>query len=100
MPAFHAQVPHALGQVEATSRLKTLVESVQRRYADQISATDGGWVNNILTFSMSTNGLTITGTLTVEHDSARVEGQLPLLAAPFKGMIERSIAGEIAQKLA
>ena len=54
----------------------------------------------MLNFSLSTNGITIKGALTVEEDKARVEGQLPLLATPFKGMIEKSIAGELSQALA
>ena len=97
MPAFRAEVPHALGQPEATHRLKGFIESVQQRFADQISAVDRRWTENVLSFSMSTNGITIKGTLTVEETAARVEGQLPLLATPFKGIIERSIAGELSQ---
>lgn len=100
MPAFRAEVPHALGQPEATTRLKDFIESVQDRFADQITAADGAWNGNVLDFSMSTNGITIKGTLTIEHSTARVEGHLPLLATPFKGIIERSIAGELAQALA
>ena len=99
MPAFRAEVPHSLGQPEATNRLKGLIESVQQRFADQISAADGAWTENVLSFSMSTNGITIKGTLTVEGSAARVEGHLPMLATPFKGMIERSIAGELLQAL-
>jgi hypothetical protein len=100
MPAFRAEVPHSLGQPEATSRLKDFIESVQQRFADQISAVDGAWNENVLNFAMSTNGITIKGTLTVEHGTARVEGHLPMLATPFRGMIERSIAGELSQALA
>lgn len=99
MPAFRAEVTHRLGQPEATNRLRGFIDSVQQRFADQISAADGDWNDNILTFSISTNGITVKGTLTVESDSARVEGNLPLLATPFKGVIERSIAGELSQAL-
>ena len=100
MPAFRAEVPHSLGQPEATNRLRDFIESVQKRFADQISSVDGAWNDNVLDFSLSTNGITIKGTLTVEESKARVDGQLPLLATPFKGMIERSIAGELSQALA
>lgn len=100
MPAFRAEVPHSLGQEEATKRLKDFVDQVQKRFEDQISAVDGAWTDHVLNFSLSTNGITIKGALSVEADKARVEGQLPLLATPFKGMIEKSIAGELAQALA
>ena len=100
MPAFRAEVPHGLGQEEATKRLKGFMEQVTKRFEDQISAVDGAWADHVLNFSLSTNGITIKGALTVEEDKARVEGHLPLLATPFKGMIERSIAGELSQALA
>ena len=100
MPAFRAEVPHSLGQEEATKRLKGFIDQVQQQFEDQISAVDGVWTDHVLNFSLSTNGITIKGALSVEADKARVEGQLPLLATPFKGMIERSIAGELSQALA
>lgn len=100
MPAFRAEVPHGLGQEEATNRLRGFVDQVQKRFADQISAVDGAWNDNVLDFSLSTNGITIKGALTVDEAVARVEGHLPLLATPFKGMIEKSIAGELSQALA
>jgi len=100
MPAFRAEVPHGLGQEEATKRLKGFMDQVTKRFEDDISAVDGVWTDHVLSFSLSTNGLTIKGALTVEEDKARVEGNLPLLASPFKGMIEKSIAGELSQALA
>jgi hypothetical protein len=100
MPAFRAEVPHGLGQEEATQRLKGFMEQVTKRFEEQITAVDGAWTDHVLNFSLSTNGITIKGALTVEEDKARVEGQLPLLASPFKGMIEKSIAGELSQALA
>jgi len=76
------------------------MDQVTKRFEDDISAVDGVWTDHVLSFSLSTNGLTIKGALTVEEDKARVEGNLPLLASPFKGMIEKSIAGELSQALA
>ena len=76
------------------------MDQVQKRFEDQISAVDGAWNDHVLDFSLTTSGITIKGALTVEEDKARVEGQLPLLASPFKGMIEKSIAGELSQALA
>ena len=100
MPAFRAEVPHSLGREEATIRLKGFVDHVQKQYEDEISAVDGAWTDHVLIFSLTTNGITIKGALAVEADKARVEGQLPLLAMPFKGMIEKSIAGELGRALA
>jgi hypothetical protein len=100
MPAFNAEVAHSLGQVEATNRLKDFVEQTMQRYQDQLSAADGTWNGNVLGFSLSTSGVTVKGTLTVEEDKVRVDGHLPLLALPFRGTIQKSITAELTQALA
>ncbi len=99
MPAFKAEVAHSLGQAEAIARLKDFLDRISQRYKDQVSHLEGQWDDNILTFSLTTYGFTLTGTLTVEEESARVEGQLPFAAVAFRGKIEKSIAEEIEQEL-
>ena len=99
MPAFKTEVPHALGKEEATQRLKDFLDRIAEHYKDQISHLEGEWDDNVLTFSLTTYGFTITGKLTVEEDGARVEGQLPLAAVAFRGRIEQSIADELRQEL-
>jgi hypothetical protein len=99
MPAFSTEVPHALGQTEATSRLKGFVEQVRDRYGDQVGQMSGSWTGNVLDFSLTTFGMTITGKLIVEEAAARVAGQLPLAAAFIRGQIEQRIASELQQAL-
>ena len=99
MPGFSTEVPHDLGQAEATSRLKLLVERAGKRIGNQVSAMDGSWNDSVLSFSLTALGMKIKGTLTVDDSSARVSGQLPLAAMPFRGKIEKSIAAEIKQEL-
>lgn len=60
---------------------------------------DGSWTDSVLSFSLTVMGMTIKGTLAVDDSSARVNGQLPLMAMPFRGKIENSIAAEIKQEL-
>ena len=48
---------------------------------------------------MTTYGFTISGKLTVDDSSARIEGQLPFAALAFKGKIEKSIAEEMQKQL-
>ena len=100
MPAFNVTVPHNLGKENAVERLKTFVQKITERYKDQVSKTEGNWVDNVLTFAMTTYGFTISGKLTVEDSEARLEGQLPFAALAFRGKIEQSIAGEISKALA
>ena len=99
MPAFSTEVPHSLGKEEATERLKGFVAKVQQRYADQVSNMEGEWQGSVLTFSLTTYNFTISGTLTVEDDVVRLQGNLPFAALAFRGKIESSIATEIERAL-
>jgi hypothetical protein len=99
MPGFQVNVPHGLGKEQATERLKVFLQKVAERYKDQVSRMEGNWVENVLTFAMTTYGFTISGKLTVEDSSARIEGQLPFAALAFKGKIEKSISDELQKQL-
>jgi hypothetical protein len=99
MPAFQVNVPHGLGQQQALERLKAFLQKVAERYKDQVSKMEGNWVDNVLTFAMTTYGFTISGKLTVNDSTAELEGQLPIAALAFRGKIERSIADEITKAL-
>jgi hypothetical protein len=99
MPSFGTVVSHALGQSQALDRLKSFVQEVRDQYGDQVSEAKGDWQDNVLDFSLTTLGLTIKGTLTVEEAAARVAGHLPLAAAFFRGQIERQIADELQRAL-
>jgi len=99
MPGFSTEVSHALGKAEAATRLRSFVEDVQERFKDQVSQVDGAWNDNVLDFSLTTFGMTVTGSLTVDESVVRVSGQLPMAAMPFRGTIEQSIADELNQAL-
>lgn len=99
MPGFQVNVPHGLGKEQATERLKVFLQKVAERYKDQVSKMEGNWVDNVLNFAMTTYGFTISGKLTVEDSSARIEGQLPFAALAFKGKIEKSISEELQKQL-
>ena len=99
MPAFSTQVAHELGQHQATEKLKTFLDGVAEKYKDQVSKLEGNWEENVLNFSLTTYGFNITGTLTVEEEVARLDGQLPFAAVAFKGKIQQGIAGELERAL-
>ena len=99
MPAFQVNVPHGLGQQQAVERLKVFLQKIAERYKDQVSRMEGNWVENVLTFAMTTYGFTISGQLTVDESSAKLAGQLPFAAMVFKGKIEKSIADELIREL-
>ncbi len=99
MPKFSTEVTHQLGTQAATDRLKSFLEQVSERYQDQVSSLSGDWNDNVLTFSLTTYGFKIDGTLTVEEQLARLSGNLPMAAAFFRGKIEESISGELQRAL-
>jgi hypothetical protein len=100
MATFQTDVPHRLGRAEAIARLSRLVESALEQYEAHVTDVQGDWQENQLLFSLSASGLSIAGTVTVLETEVRVAGELPLLALPFRGMIEQSISSELARALA
>jgi hypothetical protein len=99
MPEFKTEVAHGLGQEQAVVRLKQFVEEVRDRFEDQVDDASGAWAGNVLDFSLVASGISISGQLTVEDTRARVAGNLPLIAIPFRGMIEQRIAQQLQTAL-
>lgn len=100
MPGFQVEVPHALGKQQAIDRLQPFVSQLVEKFKEQVSKSEGSWLDNVLTFALTTYGFTITGELKVEDDAVQLQGQLPFAALPFKGKIEQSIARELQKELA
>jgi hypothetical protein len=99
MPSFSTEVPHTLGQEQATERLKHFVEKVRERYQDQVKDLDGEWTENTLNVAFKTYGFAIKATLDVHEDAVKLNGELPIAAVVFRGKIEQSIAGELKRVL-
>ena len=89
MPNFNLDVPHSLGRDAAIERLKTFMDKVRHR--DDVSDLEESWNGNVQSFSFKTYGFKIEGAATVEEDRVKLDGKLPLAAAPFRGKIEGSI---------
>lgn len=100
MSSFCAEVTHCLGKEEAKQRLQSFIEKVRQQFQEQVSHLQSDWQDHTLHFALSTYGMNVSGTLTVESDRARVEGKLPLAAMMFKGKIEKTIASELERELA
>ncbi len=99
MPEFKTEVAHLLGRDQAVDRLKEFVDQVQDQFQGQLDAADGAWEENVLDFSLKASGVSITGQLIVEETRARVAGNLPLMALPLRGFIERQIAQQLQTAL-
>lgn len=84
MPRYHKDVPHDLGRAEAVTRLKATAE-----WARGFSDLRGAWEGNTFTFSLSVQGIGISGAVEVKEDALRLDARLPLIAMPFAGWLPR-----------
>ena len=99
MPGFKIDVPHQLGQDEATARLKGFFEKVRQKYQSQVTDLEEIWSDNTLEYSFKTYGFAIKGTGTVEPEAVSFQGDLPFAAVAFRGKIEQSIREELIKEL-
>jgi len=99
MPKINIDIPHNHGQDASLEKLKTFLDRVKQKYADKVSALDGEWNANVLNFALTTFGITIKGTLTVEETVAKFVGDIPFAAMMFKGQIEKGIREELEKCL-
>jgi len=100
MPSFNVEVPHSLGQDAAKTRMESFLETMEKKYKDQISDMDGSWSDNILNFSFNTFGIKIDGKMTVGEDTVQMDGELPFAAMMFKGKIASGIQEALEKALA
>ena len=99
MPRFQVELPHRLGQEKALARLKDFMNRLADDYGDEVSSFDGSWQDNVLSFTMTTYGLKISGKLTVTEDRAVLDGELPFRAIAFRGKIAESFRRGLARAL-
>jgi hypothetical protein len=57
----------------------------------------GTWSDNTFEFSVTVQGVSLRGTLSVEPDALRFDGRIPLLAMPFKSWITRALKKGLEQ---
>ena len=99
MPSLSISAPHALGQEEATTRLKNFFAKLKERHQDKMSNLEEQWDDNRLAYAFSTYGFNIKGDVTVEPNEIKVNGQLPFAAMMFKGKIEQTVREELEKLL-
>jgi len=100
MPSVSVAVPHDLGQQEATDRLKAQFGNLKNRFGQDVSDVEEEWDGHVLQFGFTTYGIQIRGTVTSGESDVTVSANLPLVAMPVKGAIERQIRGELEKIVA
>ncbi len=100
MPKLSVDVPHALGQAEALSRVQGMLEKLKAGYGDQISDLQERWNGPDGVFSFKAMGFDVSGDIRVGDNDVAMSGNLPLMATPFKGQIEQRLREEAEKLLA
>jgi putative polyhydroxyalkanoate system protein len=95
MPKVSMEIPHSLGQEEATQRLKKQLESVRGTVNDLHEQWDG----NAMTFRFEAVGMKVHGDIAVEPSALRVNVELPFAAMMLKGVIEQRMRQELTKVL-
>jgi Putative polyhydroxyalkanoic acid system protein (PHA_gran_rgn) len=100
MPGIKISVSHQLGQEQALQRLRSIVQDLQKQFADKVSKVEEVWSESGARFSFEVMGFPVSGTLNVQTESVQLEGKIPLLAMPFKDKIETTIRKQMKFLLA
>jgi hypothetical protein len=99
MPKFSVNVPHALSQQEARSRLERFAEMLENKFQNQVSELQQSWENDTLNFHFKTYGFPLSGGITVGESELSCAGELPFSAVMFRGKIESAIREELERLL-
>ena len=91
MARCNITVPHRLAQVEALRRIQNEIEVLKAKYGEKITGLRDGWNNNRYVFQGSAMGFAVSGAVRVTPLQVEIDGDLPLLAMPFRGRIEATI---------
>jgi hypothetical protein len=99
MPKLQLDIPHSLGQEEATRRLKEKFAAASAEYQGQVSNFRQEWRDHTFSFGFHALGMAVTGTVAVEDAVVKLVTQLPLTASLFKGVIEERLRQEVGKLL-
>jgi hypothetical protein len=101
MPKMKVVVPHALGQEQASTRLKERFHEAKDEFAGQVTDFEENWEgDHVLHFKFKAMGMKVEGTTTVEEKNVNVAANLPMAAMMLKGMIEKRLTEEMQRILA
>jgi len=100
MPKMSMTIPHSLGQAEATRRIQGLAESLKQEHAGQYSDLQERWNGSSGEISMKSMGFNVGARFNITDTAVDIEGDIPMMALPFKGQIEQMITEKAGALLA
>lgn len=100
MPRLTVEVPHVLGLEEATQRLKQRFAAALAEHQSHVNNFREEWKDHTFSFAFQTLGMAVSGSVAVEGEKVKLNADLPLAAAFFKGAIENRLRQEVGNLLA
>ncbi|SEF14736.1 Putative polyhydroxyalkanoic acid system protein (PHA_gran_rgn) [Rhizobiales bacterium GAS191] len=86
-------IPHSLGKVEASRRLKSSLAGIRTAFGGKLSIVEEVWTEDHLEFRIGIFGQAATGTIDVADEHVRLAVQLPwvlaILAGKAKALIQK-----------
>jgi hypothetical protein len=86
-------IPHSLGKVEASRRVKSGLAGVRTAFGGKLSMVEEVWTEDHLEFRVGLFGQKATGTIDVADEHVRLAVQLPwalaMLAGKAKALIQK-----------
>jgi len=98
MPKIKVEIQHSIGQELALNRIKGLLNKIKTEHQEMITDLNENWNGNSSDFSFKAMGMKISGNLIITNETVSLNGDLPMMAMPFKKTIEDKIREE-AEKL-
>jgi hypothetical protein len=87
-------IPHQLGRAEARRRIETGFANLIGQFPGGVGACTQRWDGDLLTFSLTGMGQTISGIVEVLDASVKMEIELPgvlgLLASGLRGRLQKA----------
>jgi len=99
MPKIKVDVEHTISQELALERIKGLLSKIKNDYQDMITDLTESWTASGSDFSFKIMGMKVQGNLLITPVLVSINGDLPLVAMPFKKTIEDKIREETIRLL-
>ena len=87
MPQLELKVSHRLSVAEAIQCAGRWLDQLGDQHKDVVRDVKDTWTKSKADISCRIRGFKVTGALTVDAETVRVNAKLPLLAAVFKSQI-------------
>ena len=96
---MHLDIPHQLGRVEATTRIKRALIEARAKAGDKVKIDEERWEGDILHFDITAESQHIMGTLEVKDREFSLDAKLPFMLRLFEGQIEKAAKEQVQQML-